>query len=167
MPNLTPRHRSLTESKTARLERLRRLSFVLDNAIGIPGTRFRIGIDPLLGLIPGGGDTAGMVLSAFIVLEAARMGASKSTLGVMAFNILVETLAGIVPGIGDLFDAVWKSNVKNIELLEQQLNLPQPTGARNHWFAILLVIGLGIVLVGCGYLSFRILQWAIQSFSGQ
>lgn len=91
------------------------------------------------------------------------MGASKSTLGTMAFNILLETVAGIIPGLGDLFDAAWKSNVRNIELLEHQLNL-HPTPAQNHWFAILLIVGLGIVLIGCGYLSFRVLQWVVQSF---
>lgn len=164
MPNLSSQNRSPAEARIARLERLRRLSFLLDNAIRIPGTSYRIGIDPLLGLIPGGGDTAGLFLSSFIVLEAARMGASKSTLGAMAFNILLETVAGIIPGLGDLFDATWKSNVRNIEILEQHLNLPQVTPGRNRWFAILLILGLVAVLLGCGYLSFRILQWIVQSF---
>lgn len=147
------------ERYTAKMQRLRRLSFLLDNAIQIPGTPYRIGLDPIIGLIPGGGDTAGLVLSAFIVLEAAQMGASKSTLSNMAFNILLETLAGTVPGLGDLFDAAWKSNVRNIKLLEQHLDLPQPTPARNRWFAILLIIGLAAALVICAYLSFRVLQW--------
>jgi hypothetical protein len=166
MPNLSSR-RSLTDIRNAKLERLRRLSFVLDNAIRIPGTRYRVGLDPLLGLIPGGGDTAGLFLSAFIVLEAAQMGASKSTLGLMAFNILLETLAGIFPGVGDLFDAAWKSNVRNIELLEQHLDLLQPRTARNRWFAILLIIGLVGVLIICAYLSFRLLQAVVQLLSNQ
>lgn len=166
MPNLSSHKRSRLESRAARLDRLHQLSFLLDNAIRIPGTSYRIGLDPLLGLIPGGGDTAGLVMSAFIVLEAAQMGASKSTLSMMAFNILLETLVGIFPGAGDLFDVVWKSNVKNIELLEQHLHLPHHPAARNRGFAILLILGLVIALVGCGYLSFRILQWLVQILSG-
>lgn len=165
MPNSSSHKRSPLESRAARLERLHQLSFWLDNVIRIPGTSYRIGIDPLLGLIPGGGDTAGLIMSAFIVLEAARMGASKSTLSMMAFNILLETLVGVVPGVGDLFDAAWKSNVKNIELLEQQLQLPHRPAVRNRGFAVLLILGLVIALIGCGYLSFRILQWLVQTFS--
>lgn len=150
------------------MERLRRLSFILDNAIRIPGTRYRIGLDPLLGLIPGGGDAAGLILSAFIVLEAAQMGASKPALGTMAFNILLETLAGTVPGIGDLFDATWKSNVRNIALLEQHLDLelPQAAPVRNRWFAILLIAGLVIAVIGCAYLSFLLLRWIVQALQG-
>jgi Domain of unknown function (DUF4112) len=165
MRHLSSHHRSLTAARVARMERLRRLSFLLDNAIRIPGTTFRIGLDPLLGLIPGGGDIAGLFLSSYIVLEAARLGASKSALGVMAFNIVLEMLVGIVPGLGDLFDATWKSNIRNMELLEHHLNLSQPTIARNRWFAGLLISGLAFVLIGCGYLSFRVLQWIVQSLS--
>lgn len=153
----------LQSIRFARMQRLRRLGFLLDNAIRIPGTSYRIGLDPIIGLIPGGGDTAGLVLSAFIVLEAAQLGASKSTLSTMAFNILLETIAGTVPGLGDLFDATWKSNSRNLELLEQHFNLPHPTTpARNRWFAILLILGLGFVFVLCAYASFRLLQIVIQ-----
>lgn len=165
MPNLSSQGRSPVDARIAKLERLRRVGFLLDNAIRIPGTRFRIGLDPLLGLIPGGGDTAGLILSAFIVLEAAQMGASKSALSTMAFNILLETLVGTVPGVGDLFDATWKSNIRNIALLEEHLDLelPQAAPARNRWFAILLIIGLAIALVGCAYLSFQLLRWIVQA----
>lgn len=168
MPNLSSHGRSPVNARIAKLERLRRIGFLLDNAIRIPGTRFRIGLDPLLGLIPGGGDTAGLLLSAFIVLEAAQMGASKSALSTMAFNVLLETLVGTVPGVGDLFDATWKSNIRNIQLLEQHLDLdvPQAAPARNRWFAILLIMGLVIALIGCAYLSFQLLRWIIQALSG-
>jgi hypothetical protein len=167
MPNLSSQGRSPVDARIKRLERLRRLGFLLDNAIQIPGTRFRIGLDPLIGLIPGGGDTAGLIISAFIVLEAAQMGASKSALGTMAFNILLETLAGTVPGVGDIFDATWKSNVRNIALLEQHLDLelPQSASPRNRWFAILLILGLALVLIGCAYLSFQLLRWIVQTLS--
>ncbi len=153
----------LQSAKSARMQRLRRLSFLLDNAIKIPGTSYRVGLDPIIGLIPGGGDTAGLILSAFIVLEAAQMGASKSTLSNMAFNILLETMAGTLPGLGDLFDATWKSNSRNLQLLEQHFELPHPAApARNRWFAILLILGLGLVFVLCAYASFRLLQMLVR-----
>lgn len=89
------------------------------------------------------------------------MGASKSTLSSMAFNILLETIAGTVPGLGDLFDATWKSNSRNLELLEQHFELPHSV-ARNRWFAILLILGLGLVFALCAYASFRLLQMIFQ-----
>ncbi|MBD0267587.1 MAG: DUF4112 domain-containing protein [Cyanobacteria bacterium Co-bin8] len=161
----TPRPSSLPASPaSARIARLRNLSYWLDNAIAIPGTRFRFGLDPIIGLLPGGGDTAGLLMSSYIVLEAARMGASKSMLSQMAFNILLETLAGTIPVAGDLFDATWKSNVRNMRLLEEHLKLPPVTRARNRWFAVLLIIGLILVLIGCVAISLLLLRWVIQQF---
>lgn len=159
MPNLSSPDRSPATQLKTRLQRLHRLSFLLDSAIRIPGTRYRIGLDPVLGLIPGGGDTAGLFFSAWIVLEAARLGASKLILSQMAFNILLETIAGIFPGLGDLFDATWKSNIRNMALLEQALQLPQSKSARNGGFALLLIGGLALALVGSAYLSFLLLRW--------
>jgi hypothetical protein len=164
-----PRNSRLTAgiyaAQTAKMQRLRQLSYWLDNSIKIPGTSFRIGLDPIIGLIPGGGDTLGLVMSAFIVLEAAQMGASKSTLGTMAFNVLLETIAGTVPGVGDVFDATWKSNARNITLLEQHLDMPQPVPAQNRWFALLLIAGLALALILCAYLSFRLVRWLFQILS--
>jgi hypothetical protein len=150
----------------ARVARLRNLSYWLDNAIAIPGTRFRFGLDPIIGLLPGGGDTAGLLLSSYIVLEAARLGASKSMLSQMAFNILLETIAGTVPVAGDLFDAAWKSNVRNMQLLEDHLRLPPAVPARNRWFAVLLIVGLILAFAGCVALSLLLLRWLIQQLAG-
>jgi len=75
-------------SKTSTIRRLRRLSHLLDNAIPIPGTPWRFGLDPVLGLLPGAGDFLGTAFSAYIVLEAARIGIPRSLLGQMVINIL-------------------------------------------------------------------------------
>lgn len=147
------------------MQRLRALSRLLDSAIAIPGTRYRIGLDPILGLLPGGGDTAGMLMSLYIVLEAARLGASRSVLGQMAFNILLETLVGTVPVLGDVFDATWKSNVRNIQLLEEHLNLPHFRRSRHHGFAVLLVLGLLLAFAACVVLSVLLIRWLIQGVS--
>lgn len=155
------------DPRVPRLQRLRRLSHWLDNAIGIPGTRYRIGLDPIIGLIPGGGDTVGMILSSAIVMEAARMGATKVVLGKMVFNILLETVAGTVPVMGDIFDAAWKSNVKNIVLLEDHLKIADSNRPRNQWFAILLLGGLFLVFAACLTVSVLLLRWLIQTIGGQ
>jgi hypothetical protein len=163
MPNSSEPPSAIVDSKVARLKQLRHLSFWLDEAIAIPGTRYRIGLDPIIGLIPGGGDTVGMVFSSFIVLEAARLGASRSMLGRMAFNVLLETLLGTVPLVGDFFDATWKSNSKNIQLLEAHLQVPQTAQTQNRGFAILLVLGLLLVFAGCVFLSVVVLRWLIHA----
>ena len=158
---------AVEDSRTPRFQRLRRLSHLLDNAIIIPGTGYRIGLDPLIGLIPGGGDTVGMIFSSAIVLEAARMGATKTVIGQMVFNILLETIAGTVPVVGDVFDVTWKSNVRNIALLEDHLKLARPTRPHNQGFAILLIIGLFLVFAACLTASVLLLRWFIQTIGGR
>ncbi|NJO42256.1 MAG: DUF4112 domain-containing protein [Cyanobacteria bacterium CRU_2_1] len=162
MSDSSPRHSTIVDPRVVQLQRLRRLSFYLDNAIVIPIINYRIGLDPIIGLLPGGGDAAGLFLSSYIVLESARLGASKSVLGQMAFNILLETFAGTVPVLGDLFDATWKSNARNIQLLEDHLKIPQPQRQRNQAFAILLIVGLVLVFIGCLALSILLLRWLLQ-----
>lgn len=161
-----PSSSALTDTRAPRVQRLRQLSHLLDNALIIPGTGYRIGLDPIIGLIPGGGDTVGMILSSAIVLEAARMGASKSVLQQMVFNILLETVAGTVPVVGDIFDVTWKSNVRNIVLLEDDLKLDHPVRRRHQGFAILLLIGLFLVFAACLTVSILLLRGLIQSLSG-
>ena len=105
----------------ARLQRLRLLSRVLDAQWSIPGTRYRVGLDGLVGLIPGVGDAAGALLSTYILYEAMRLGAPRRVLLRMAANIGLETVVGALPVVGDLFDVVWKANTKNVALLQAAL----------------------------------------------
>lgn len=144
-----------SQTKIATIQRLRKLSRLLDNAIAIPGTKFRIGLDPILGLLPGVGDFVGTALSAYIVFEAARLGLPRETLGKMVFNVLLESIVGAVPVLGDLFDFAWKANTQNLELLETHLNLPKENEKANRWFIFLLLAGL--LIVGIGLLTFSVL----------
>ena len=105
----------------ARLQRLRRLSRVLDAQWSIPGTRYRVGLDGLVGLIPGVGDAAGALLSTYILYEALRLGVPRWVLLRMAANIGLETAVGALPVVGDLFDVAWKANTKNVALLQAAL----------------------------------------------
>jgi hypothetical protein len=104
-------------SEEGRLRRLDKLSRLLDNAFAIPGTRFRIGLDGILGLIPGIGDATGAALSIYLIVQAARLGLPVSTLLRMVGNVALETVVGAVPIVGDIFDIVWKANIRNMALL--------------------------------------------------
>lgn len=128
------------------LERVRALSRLLDNAIAVPGTDYRFGIDPLIGLLPGGGDTFTGLISAYIIWEAALMGLPRSTLIRMTWNVLLEVIVGTIPFIGDLFDFAWKANARNARLLEKHLAHPRTSRRADRAFALVL-IGLILLVV--------------------
>lgn len=104
-----------------RVDRLRRIAQLYDAGIRIPGTRLTIGLDPLIGLIPGLGDLIGAGIAIWIVAEAAQLGVSGLVLLRMGLNIAIDTLGGAIPVAGDVFDALWKANLKNVRLLERHL----------------------------------------------
>ncbi|MEO1465439.1 MAG: DUF4112 domain-containing protein, partial [Cyanobacteria bacterium J06633_1] len=136
----------LPNKQIAKLSRLRRLSKLLDNAISIPGTKISFGLDPLIGLLPGGGDTLTGGIAAYIVVEAARMGIPRDILWKMVGNILIDSCAGTVPVVGDLFDLGWKANVKNIELLEKHLDIAESSqGDRLFIFGLILLLTLMVL----------------------
>lgn len=115
-----------TAQRLATLNRIRKLSRLMDTAIGIPGTRFRIGIDPILGLIPGAGDLVSTAFSAYIIYLAARFNIPREFLAKMIFNVGLEAVVGTIPLVGDLFDAYYKSNIRNLAILEQHLQAVDP-----------------------------------------
>jgi hypothetical protein len=100
---------------------------VLDEAIRIPGTNIRIGLDALLGLLPGGGDVAAGVFSGVIILQAARAGAPTPVLGRMLGNVVLDVVVGSIPILGDVFDVAWRANSRNVRLLEAWLDRPTAT----------------------------------------
>jgi hypothetical protein len=142
----------LASGDTARRKRVRVIAKLLDNSIAIPGTSWKIGFDPLIGLIPGIGDLIGAVLSGYIVLEAARAEASALTLARMLVNVGVDTLVGAVPALGDVFDAAWKANTKNVALLERHLTERGPVTAERPRAigAMILALIVLIVILGAG-----------------
>lgn len=148
---------------TTKVNRLRRLSQLLDNAIPIPGTSFRIGIDPILGLLPGGGDTVAGALGAYIVVEAARIGLPRNVVWEMVGNIVFDAVVGIVPVLGDLFDAGWKANVRNIALLEKHLHLTSSDRRSNKLFLVGLILLLTIIVVGFAALTIAVISWFWQA----
>ncbi|MCU0694591.1 MAG: DUF4112 domain-containing protein [Polyangiaceae bacterium] len=110
-----------TPGETARIEgglsRLHGLARLMDNAFELPIVRYRIGIDPLVGLIPGAGDWITWGVSVYVFWQAMRMGAPVGLLLRMAMNLTADLVAGYVPGVGDVLDATFKANSRNVELL--------------------------------------------------
>jgi hypothetical protein len=141
------------------LPRVRALSRALDSAFQVPGTRFRIGLDPLLGLIPGVGDLAGGALSAYIVLEAARLGAPRPVVLRMLGNVLLDSLFGSVPVLGDLFDATWKANARNVVLLERHVAAPEPTRRSSKAFLAIVAGVLIAIVIGGVILAVQVVRW--------
>ncbi|MFE4106263.1 DUF4112 domain-containing protein [Almyronema epifaneia] len=115
-----------TAARLRNLNRIRRISRLMDSAIRIPGIGFRIGLDPIIGLVPGVGDAIATVVSAYILFLAARFRLPAGVLGWMVFNIALEAVVGAVPLVGDLFDAYYKSNIRNLALLEKHLQVEEP-----------------------------------------
>ena len=149
---------SLPGKQISKLSKLRRVSRLLDNAITIPGTKISFGLDPILGLLPGGGDTITGGIAAYIVVEAARMGVPREILGKMVTNIAIDSFAGTVPVVGDLFDLGWKANVKNIELLEKHLNVAESEKS-NRLFIFGLILLLTLIVLGFATITFFTITW--------
>jgi hypothetical protein len=140
-------------------ERLAWLAWLLDSSIPIPGTRFSIGLDALIGLFPVVGDAIGVFLSSYIVREAAALGAPRSMLARMAFNVALEGLVGMIPLAGDVFDAAYKANQRNVRLLSAWLDEPRAAQRSSRTFMLFLSLGLALLLVLLCAAGFLIARW--------
>jgi Domain of unknown function (DUF4112) len=148
---------------TERVRRLRSLAWFLDNSIPLPGG-YRIGVDALIGLIPGIGDAIGALLSAFIINEARSLGAPRSILMRMTGNVLIEAAIGAIPFLGDFFDAAFKANSRNLAMLAQyQLD---PIGSRrsSRWFVFGFSLLLALTVVAMVALPIFIVVALIRAF---
>jgi hypothetical protein len=128
--------------------RARRLARLLDDLIRVPGTKIGIGLDPVIGLIPGLGDVIGGAMSGYILLVAAKEGVPTSVLTRMLGNIALDSLVGVVPLVGDLFDFGVKSNRRNVDLLERYLGAPSKTRAASRGVVALLLLAIVLIIAG-------------------
>ena len=144
--------------------RLAQLAWLLDSSIRIPGTRFTVGLDALIGLFPFIGDLIGVLFSSYILSEAARLGAPKLVLTRMALNVGLEGLVGIIPLAGDAFDAVFKANQRNVSLLNGWLDQPKETERSNRAFGTALVLGVVLLLLLLAGLALLLARWIWSSF---
>jgi len=145
---------------------LARLSRLLDGAVRIPGTDIRVGLDPILGLIPGLGDWAGALGAGYILLRAASLGVARPTLLRMAGNIGIDFMAGSVPVLGDIFDLGWRANERNMALLRAHMDAPEQRRRADHGFVVALVLGLGALLLLTVGLSLWLIAALLQAVFG-
>lgn len=134
------------------VRRVRGLAQLLDNSIPLPGG-FRVGLDAVIGLVPGIGDSAGAVLSAYIITQAARMGVPRSVLLRMAANVGIEAVVGAIPFVGDLFDAGWKANARNVALINTHLEHPGTAERASRGFVVMLLLGLALLFGGAIFVA--------------
>lgn len=153
----TPRDRAV--------RRLDALSYLLDNSIPIPGTGRRFGLDAVIGLVPGVGDATGALMSAYIVVQAARLGAPASSLVRMLLNVGIEALVGAIPFLGDLFDAWFKANARNVALLRSELERPGSTRRSSTAVVLAVIIALVLILGAMGWLAFSIVRTLWQAIT--
>lgn len=153
---------SLPRETAARLRQIRSVAWILDRSI--PIGKWRIGLDPLLGLIPGFGDWAGAVLSLYVMYHAARLGMPTPVLARMSGNILIEAAVGTVPVLGDLFDMAWQANMRNVRLVEEHFQPTlRPRFLRKIWVGLLVFAILLLTIVGL--LAYAVLSLVISLFA--
>jgi hypothetical protein len=134
------------------------IALIMDDFLRLPGTKLRFGLDPLIGLIPGLGDTSSAIVSAMALIQAARRGVPKILLARMSLNILVNEIVGIVPVVGDAFSFWFKSNRRNYDLLQKHIGRPGRS-RKSDWLFVVAVLAILFLVVCAGlFVSMWILQ---------
>lgn len=119
----------------------RKIAWVLDEIIRIPGTKFRIGLDPILGIIPGGGEIIPSIIACFLLADARRHGLPFKLLLKMSGNVFLNALVGAIPLAGDAFSAYFKSNSRNYAMMQQFLESHHGDQSAGSWWPLIFIIG--------------------------
>ena len=147
--------RQLTPGQLQRIDALRKVAHLLDSAFVVPGTSMRIGLDPIVGLVPALGDLISPLFTLGILWQARELGIPKVVQLRMVFNVAIDTVVGLMPVLGDLFDFAWKANDMNMALLERHAyeeHRPTP----GDW---LFVVAMVVLLIAIAALPFLLLGW--------
>jgi hypothetical protein len=149
-----------------RLRWVERVARLMDSQFQLPGTRFRFGLDPLLGLVPIVGDLSSTAVSVALLLTMMRHGASGAIVVRMALNIFIDTVVGAIPLIGNVFDFAYKSNERNVALLRRHYAEGKHSGSSKGLVALLLVAFVALAgLVGWG--GVELVRWVWHFFEAQ
>jgi hypothetical protein len=154
---ITTRGELITNEDT-RLAAVRSLAKLMDTAITLPGTNIKIGLDSLIGLIPGVGDLIGSAIGGYIVLVASQMGVSRVVIARMLLNLGIDAAVGVVPVVGDVLDVAWKANVKNVQLLEKSLADPRAAKRGSLWLILGIVAAVVLLSAGATALTWYLLS---------
>jgi hypothetical protein len=146
-----------------RLHSLRKLQYFLDSAFRVPGTNFRFGWDPIIGLIPWVGDLLTAMMSCAIVVQAHQMRMPRVVQLRMLLNVAIDVAIGIVPFAGDIADVFWKSNTKNLAMLERHAARPTPATAGDWVFVILILAAIVAVAV----VPVLVMYWLLHAVFGR
>lgn len=140
---------------------IEQLSWLMDDLFRIPGLGWRFGLDALIGLIPGFGDTATSLVSFYILIAGVRQRVPKITLLRMGLNVAIDYVVGSLPVVGDIADAWWKSNSKNLDLLKKRATVSSEearSGRMSDWvFVGGIILGLIALAVGSALVSLYLL----------
>ena len=147
------------------LAKARTFTRLMDGALPVPGTSFSIGLDPILGLVPGLGDATGAVLSGYLVILAARLGAPAPVIARMVGNVALDAAIGAIPFLGDVYDFFWKSNRRNMNLLERFVEQPAHTTRSSSAVIVGAVAGVGAVAVAGVALAVWAFAWLVRLLS--
>ena len=151
------RLRALSARQEQRLKALRNISRLLDSAFVVPGTEYRIGLDPILGLVPGLGDLTSPLFAIALLWQSRDLGIPRVVQLRMIFNVAIDALVGLLPVAGDLFDFAWKANDRNIVLLERHAYEHRRPSATD-W---LVVSGMILLLLVIAAVPFLLAGWLI------
>ncbi|HET7702024.1 MAG TPA: DUF4112 domain-containing protein [Candidatus Limnocylindrales bacterium] len=133
------------------------VSRVLDDLVPVPGTSARVGLDPLIGLIPVVGDAISGVIGFWLIAEATRFGVPRVVVARMALNTIVDLLLGAVPILGDLFDVASRSNARNLALFRRHALEPGASTRQEQ----LVLVGLGAIVIGVLWLAAAAIGWLL------
>ena len=156
------RMRQLTPAQEQRLELVRRLSRLLDSAFVVPGTSMRVGLDPILGLLPGLGDLVSPLFAIGVLWQARELRLPRVVQLRMIANVAIDSLVGMVPIAGDLFDFAWKANERNLVLLERHA-YEEHRPSVGDWLFVVAMILLLLVLAA---VPFLLLGWITSVIAG-
>jgi hypothetical protein len=158
---MVPRIRQLTPAQQRRLTVLRHFSRLLDSAYEVPGTTYRFGLDPIVGLVPGIGDLISPLFTIALLWQGRDLNVPRIVQARMLFNVAIDTTLGIVPIVGDLFDFAWKANDMNMALLERHAVEDRRPSA-GDW---LFVSGLTVLLLVLAAVPIVLTAWILSALS--
>lgn len=139
--------RRLSAAQEQRLDLLRRVSRLLDSAMEVPGTSIRVGLDPILGLFPGLGDLVSPLFTIGMLWQARELGIPRVVQLRMVFNVAIDSLFGMVPILGDLFDVAWRANDRNMVLLDRHAREEHPASPGDWLFVAAMIAVLAILAI--------------------
>jgi len=166
----SPSARIQSQLADSGVPQLQKIANLMDSAFRIPGTNLSLGLDAILGLVPGLGDTVTTIISIYIMQEAQRIGVPRVTMARMAMNTGVDYIVGAIPFVGDAFDVVWKANIKNVELLRRHIEAHPAEAKKQQKSDWLFLAGLSaaliVMLVGSITIAWTIVSLLVTALRG-